>query len=150
MNHPFLNRLFHSILFLLSALFVIGIMTVISAAIIFPNSPESGLPIEWRFILYFNKILVNTGTSTDGLVRNSSVTQQIGMVNANTLAKWDNSSKKLLDTSWWLVMNGNTLTTNQFQLVWWTNNQVLISDSSGVVKWETVDNIISTTVTQCP
>lgn len=127
------------ILFGLSATFTIWFLTYAAWSI--PDSPITWVPVWGMFMQYFNQILVDTGTTTTGVVKNSAKTDQIATTTNGALAKWNGS--KLVD-AWWVYLDGsNKLVVWALQVSGWNSGDVMISDANWNVHWASVDSIIS-------
>lgn len=67
------------------SLFSILFISFIVYALNYPSTPPTGEVAGGKFMMYFDRMLVNTGATTDGTVRKSVTTEQIGTL---TDGKW--------------------------------------------------------------
>ncbi|MDD5197728.1 MAG: hypothetical protein PHN60_02615 [Candidatus Gracilibacteria bacterium] len=79
---------------IVTGIFLIVTVLGIVYAINYPSTPPTGEITGGKFMAYFNKMLVNTGTTTDGTVHKSLTTEQIG---ALTEGKWCTASGSKID-----------------------------------------------------
>lgn len=116
-------------------------MSILTFATIVMSSPVAGIPDSGMFSLYLDKILVNSWTSTDWVVKRSQKTDQIKMNTVWSLARWD--SQKLVD-AWWVLIVGNKLSIDSFRLTGWSIDNIVVSDSAGNASWTNKLSLLST------